>query len=70
MNGWMPPKLFRREGGTLPIIMQTAHAFSTDREMLIKPVLRRVLVETDYIEHLAQLPEQLPSRLEMVGFPE
>ena len=32
MNGLDATQRIRREGGTLPIIMQTAYAFSSDRE--------------------------------------
>ena len=45
MNGLEATRLIREEGGTLPIIMQTAYAFSTDRENAIKSGASEVLVK-------------------------
>ena len=52
MNGLDATQRIRREGGTLPIIMQTAYAFDTDRRIaeeagcngfITKPVMPREL---------------------------
>ena len=45
MNGLEATRLIREEGGTLPIIMQTAYAFSADRENAIKSGASEVLVK-------------------------
>ncbi len=70
MNGLEATQIIRREGGTLPVIMQTAYAFSTDRENAIKSGASGSIGKAHYIEHLAQLLEQLPSPTGMVGFPQ
>ena len=54
MNGLEATRLIREEGGTLPIIMQTAYAFSADRENAIKSGASEVL-------------EQFPAQAEVVG---
>ena len=59
MNGLDATQRIRREGGTLPIIMQTAYAFSCRRF--------GGAGETDNTEHLAQLPEQLSAPTGVVG---
>lgn len=45
MNGLEATRLIREEGGTLPIIMQMAYAFSADRENAIKSGASEVLVK-------------------------
>ena len=45
MNGLEATRLIREEGGTLPIIMQPAYAFSADRENAIKSGASEVLVK-------------------------
>ncbi len=45
MNGLEATQLIRQEGGTLPIIMQTAYAFTADRENAIKSGASEVLVK-------------------------
>ena len=55
MNGLEATRLIREEGGTLPIIMQTAYAFSADRENAIKSGASEVFVE------------QFPAQAEVVG---
>ena len=45
MNGLEATRLIREEGGTLPIIMQTAYAFSADHENAIKSGASEVLVK-------------------------
>lgn len=44
MNGLDATQRIRREGGTLPIIMQTAYAFSSDRENAMNAGASEVLV--------------------------
>lgn len=45
MNGLDAMKIIRGEGATLPIIMQTAYAFSSDREMAMDAGATEVLVK-------------------------
>ena len=45
MNGLDATQRIRREGGTLPIIMQTAYAFSSDRENAMNAGASEVLVK-------------------------
>ena len=45
MNGLDATRIIREEGGTLPIIMQTAYAFSTDRENAMRSGASEVLVK-------------------------
>ena len=45
MNGLEATRIIRREGGTLPIIMQTAYAFSSDRENALNAGASEVLVK-------------------------
>lgn len=45
MNGLEATRLIREEGCALPIIIQTAYAFSTDRENAIKSGASEVLVK-------------------------
>ena len=45
MNGLEATRLIREEGGTLPIIMQTAYAVSADRENAIRSGASEVLVK-------------------------
>lgn len=52
MNGLEATRLIREEGGTLPIIMQTAYAFSADRENAIKSGASEVLVKPIMLQAL------------------
>ncbi len=45
MNGLDATRIIREEGGTLPIIMQTAYAVSTDRENAMRSGASEVLVK-------------------------
>lgn len=45
MNGLEATKIIRQEGATLPIIMQTAYAFSADRENAMQSGATEVLVK-------------------------
>lgn len=45
MNGLDATKIIRQEDGTLPIIMQTAYAFTADRENALKCGASEVLVK-------------------------
>ena len=45
MNGLDATRIIREECGTLPIIMQTAYAFSTDRENAMRSGASEVLVK-------------------------
>ena len=45
MYGLDATRIIREEGGTLPIIMQTAYAFSTDRENAMRSGASEVLVK-------------------------
>lgn len=45
MNGLDATKIIRNEGATLPIIMQTAYAFSADRENAMQCGATEVLVK-------------------------
>lgn len=45
MNGFDATQTIRDEGATIPIIMQTAYAFSSDREMAMRCGATEVLVK-------------------------
>lgn len=45
MNGLEATRIIRQQGATLPIIMQTAHAFSSDRDNAIEAGATEVLVK-------------------------
>jgi two-component system cell cycle response regulator DivK len=45
MNGLEATRIIRQQGATLPIIMQTAYAFSSDRDNAIEASATEVLVK-------------------------
>ena len=45
MNGLEATRIIRQQGATLPIIMQTAYAFSSDRDNAIEAGATEVLVK-------------------------
>lgn len=45
MNGLKATRIIRQQGATLPIIMQTAYAFSSDRDNVIEAGATEVLVK-------------------------
>ena len=45
MNGLEATRIIRQQGATLPIIMQTAYAFSSDRDNAIEAAATEVLVK-------------------------
>ena len=45
MNGLKATRIIRQQGATLPIIMQTAYAFSSDRDNAIEAGATEVLVK-------------------------
>ena len=64
MNGLEATQIIRREGGTLPVIMQTAYAFSTDRENAIKSGASEVLVKPITLSTLRNCLSSYLPRLE------
>lgn len=64
MNGLEATQIIRREGGTLPVIMQTACAFSTDRENAIKSGASEVLVKPITLSTLRNCLSSYLPRLE------
>lgn len=67
MNGLEATRLIREEGGTLPIIMQTAYAFSADRENAIKSGASEVLVKPITLQALRDCLSSFPAQAEVVG---
>ena len=64
MNGLEATQIIRREGGTLPVIMQTAYAFSADRENAIKSGASEVLVKPITLSALRNCLSSYLPRLE------
>lgn len=64
MNGLEATQIIRWEGGTLPVIMQTAYAFSTDCENAIKSGASEVLVKPITLSTLRNCLSSYLPRLE------
>lgn len=55
MNGLEATRIIRQQGATLPIIMQTAYAFSSDRDNAIEAGATEVLVKPITVSALRNL---------------